>query len=120
MSSLLPPGIKFLSRGIAYVAVYASGVITIAHFTGKLSNGHYCIPTWMLATGALAAVPTLSTLYILSGELHKERRAAALGARTVPKAPSKWLGGLDLLKMSLRNLAIGYPGVFILAATLLK
>ena len=108
--SSLPPGVKFLSRGFAYVAVYVGGAIGVTRIVGALSDGRLYVPVWWVVTGALAAVPALSTIYILNGEWYKRRRAAALGARVMPTAPGKWLGNVDILKMSLRNLAIGYPG----------
>ncbi|KAH6893965.1 cytochrome P450 monooxygenase pc-1 [Coprinopsis sp. MPI-PUGE-AT-0042] len=110
MPSALPPGVKFLSRGVAYVAVYVGGAVGLARLADVLSEGHYYVPVWMAATGALAAMPVLTSLYIFAGELNKKRRAAALGARVVPEAGGFWPGNLDLLKMNLKNMAIGYPG----------
>jgi hypothetical protein len=111
MPSPLTPGVKFLSRGVAYVAVYVGGTVGLARLADVLSEGQFYVPVWMAVTGALAVMPVLAYLYMFAGELNKKRRAAALGARIVPQARGSWPGNIDLLRMNMKAAVTGYPGM---------
>ncbi|TFK26990.1 cytochrome P450 monooxygenase pc-1 [Coprinopsis marcescibilis] len=105
--TLLTPGVRFLSRGLAYASILFGGVIgatRVAHSKGIF------VPLWMALAGAVFAGPAFVGLYITAGELKKKRRAAQLGARVVPKANGKKFGNLDVLEDALKNMKVGYPG----------
>ncbi|KAG2006335.1 cytochrome P450 [Coprinopsis cinerea AmutBmut pab1-1] len=105
--AILSPGIKFVGRGVAYVTVFVGGLVGA---TKVAESRGYFVPIWMVLTGAVVAGPALAGLYITAGELKKKRRARALGARVVPKCRGSKIGNLDVLSMTLKNLAVGYPG----------
>ncbi|EAU87478.1 cytochrome P450 monooxygenase pc-3 [Coprinopsis cinerea okayama7 len=105
--AILPPGVRFVGRGVAYMTVFVGGLVGA---TKIAESRGFAIPLWLVLTGAAVAIPTLAGLRIAAGEFKKRRRARALGARTVPKLQGKKFGNLDVLTTTLSNIAVGYPG----------
>lgn len=105
---LVSPGLAFLGRGFVYFSVYLGSSF---YATSRIASDiGYDLPEWTIVTGVILAAPILSRVYVVFRDFKRSRRAASLGARTVPKAVGKWPGNLDILRDSLRNSEIGYPG----------
>ncbi|KAF5326502.1 hypothetical protein D9611_000513 [Ephemerocybe angulata] len=104
----LTPGLAFLGRGLTYFTVYMGSAY---YAITTIASGHGVeVPAWVVIAGAIVAAPVFGRLYVFIRYQRQKRRAAALGARVFPKAVGAWPGNLDILKDSLKNLEIGYPG----------
>ncbi|KAJ2929607.1 hypothetical protein H1R20_g7493, partial [Candolleomyces eurysporus] len=108
LMSLVTPGVAFLCRGVAYLSVYVGsthyGANQLAIYYGvEVSN-------WVIITGALIAAPVLGRLYVSLRDLKHKRRAAALGARIVPRILGEKIGNLDVVERAMNNSKKGYVG----------
>lgn len=103
----LTPGVKLIGRGVVYATAFVGGLVGATHIAR--SQGIFA-PLWIVITGAIVACPLLTGIYIAFGEFKKKRRAAALGARIVPKCVGTLPGNLDILTGTLKAVAVGYPG----------
>ncbi|RXW22105.1 hypothetical protein EST38_g3734 [Candolleomyces aberdarensis] len=106
--SLVTPGVAFLCRGVAYLSVYVGstyyGASQLAIYYGVE------IPNWVIITGALIAAPVLGRLYVSLRDFKHKRRAAALGARVVPRIVGAKIGNLDVVERAMNNSEKGYVG----------
>ena len=109
MASLKPtPGITFLFRGFVRSLIPFTTIVISLLVLNDLS---ITIPAWTLISGTALCLPVAVALRIVIRDVTYRRRAAALGARPVPRCQGKWPGNLDLLKNMLKVSREGYPGV---------
>jgi hypothetical protein len=105
---VVTPGTAFLFRGVAYLSVYVGSV-----YYGASQVAIYYgveVSKWILITGALVAAPVLGRLYVSLRDLKHKRRAAALGARVVPRIRGAKMGNLDVVERAMNNSKTGYVG----------
>lgn len=104
---VVTPGVDFLARGGAFLAVAACFFIAL----GRIAElNHIILPSWALVFLTLSSGPVIIALRIIYIDLRDRRRAAAMGARIVPRASGQWIGNLDILKTMQYNWLFGYPG----------
>ncbi|KAF7969358.1 hypothetical protein HWV62_27476 [Athelia sp. TMB] len=95
MPDILTPGVVFLARG-AISLVFPCALILAVRY---ILDAHYgiAISIWHIVLAVLVLVPTAVVARHWAGILHKRRRAAALGARLVPKLSGN-IGNLNRLQ----------------------
>ena len=102
------PGITLLFR--AFIRLLAP-LITLIIPLLVLNDFGVTLPTWIVISVVALCLPVAVALRIIIKDVSHRRRAAALGARPVPRCQGKWPGNLDLLKNMLKVSREGYPGV---------
>ena len=91
----LTPGAVFLSRGFLTL-LFPCTIIAGARFILDKEFGIF-IPTWVIVTGTCLGIPIVMLVSVVWDEIHQRRRAAALGARLVPRVKGRWIGNIDVL-----------------------
>jgi hypothetical protein len=101
----LTPGLIFLSG--AFVPLLLPCLV-IAGLRFILDD-HFgiLIPKRVLFGATVLAVPIVTTIRLTWVQIKKQRRAAALGARLVPKVPGKRPGNFDVM-VQMINIQHGY------------
>ncbi|KIM86354.1 hypothetical protein PILCRDRAFT_816295 [Piloderma croceum F 1598] len=105
--ALLTPGVIFLSRTFVSLLLPCL-VIAAVRFILDDRFG-ILIPKRVVFGATVLAVPIITTIRSTWAQIKKRRRAAALGARLVPKVPGKRLGNFDVLVQVINNVRHGYP-----------
>lgn len=103
----LTPGVVFLSRGFISF-LFPCGIIAVVRYILDAHFGIF-ISFPYLALVAVVFVPIALVVRYWYRQLYTRRRAAALGARLVPKLPGK-IGNVDKLMQLLRSMKHGYCG----------
>lgn len=67
------------------------------------------IQTWVLVVAIAICVPFMTLIRVGLEEIRQRRRAAALGARAVPRVNGRWPGNVDILVKMLDDWRNGYP-----------
>ena len=106
--AFLTPGLLFLSRRL--LSLVFLSVLIVAIRTTLNAYLSISIPLWICVTTTVAGIPLVLTARVMLEELHHRQRAAALGARMVPRVPARMPGSFDLLATLFREAKIGYPG----------
>lgn len=102
------PGVAFLFRGFVHSLI----PLTTFFITFLILNDlGVAVPLWIAISSVALGIPTVVALRIIFKDVCHRRRAAALGARPVPRCQGKWPGNLDLLKHMLKVSRDGYPGM---------
>ena len=68
------------------------------------------VPLWVIVSSSIAALPALFLAKSHFDYWGNERKARALGGRLVPKVPTNWIGGIDLLATLIDVYKTGYLG----------
>lgn len=105
---MITPGLAFLGQGFLSLLFPCTTLVGIR----VVLNYHFDfpIPIWSLVAIIGTGVPLVLVARIGFDDFTQRRRAAALGARMVPRIRGRWLGNLDVLMTMLRNETYGYPG----------
>ncbi|KAM6491100.1 cytochrome P450 monooxygenase pc-1 [Amanita muscaria] len=101
----ITPGIRFLSIGAGYLSVAILVCIAIQRL--------FHIPTWVIATTCIVALPLRIYVPVIWKQFKDERDAASLGARTVPKLNGRLFGNIDTLRTLQRVWKDDYPGDYL-------
>lgn len=101
----LTPGVIFLSR--AFTSLLLPCLVTAA--VRFILDNHFgiLIPKRVVFGANVLAMPIVATIRLTWVQIKKQRRAATLGARLVPKVPGKWPANLDVL-VQVINVRHGY------------
>lgn len=100
-----PPGLLCLAQ-LAPTLAFPPLLVLLVHQYGTLK-----LPGYMWIIAYLLSTPAV---HFINGILHhfrEENEIKKLGARRVPRVPSYWPGGLDILITSVKSFAEGYPGM---------
>jgi hypothetical protein len=68
------------------------------------------IPIWAMVTGGVLGIPVVIIARLVWDEIYQRRRAAALGARLVPRVEGRWPGNIDVLIDAIEKMRNSYPG----------
>jgi len=101
----LTPGVIFLGRAFAFLLLPC--LVTAA--VRFILDNHFgiLIPKRVVFGATVLAMPIVTTIHLTWVQIKKQRRAAALGARLVPKVPGKRPGNFDVL-VQVINVQHGY------------
>ncbi|KAF7967691.1 hypothetical protein HWV62_33339 [Athelia sp. TMB] len=101
MPAFLTPGAVFLARGALSLALPCA-LVAIARY---ILAAHFGVPLSapQIALGAALLGPAAVVARHAYGQLHKRRRAAALGARLAPRLPGG-IGNVDRLMQMMRSM----------------
>lgn len=113
--ALITPGLAFLGRGCLSLILPCTTIVGVRLILKVYFN--LPVPTWSLVAGISAGVPLMLAARIGIDDFKQRRRAAALGARMVPRVRGRWLGNIDVLMTVMRNANGGYPGKFLQRAS---
>ncbi|KAH7930343.1 cytochrome P450 [Leucogyrophana mollusca] len=104
----IPPGIVYLVQNLPRFLLPAA----LVYGANRLSQAVLgtSIPAGLRIPSYLLSLPLAFTLSILYSEYDEKRQATARGAVLVPRAHSKWPGGLDILARLVENFKSGYLG----------
>lgn len=105
---VLTPGVLFLGRGLASL-LFSCAIIFAGRYVLDAHLGVH-IPSSVLATAFVVLFPLLLLLRYYWGQYDEHRRAAALGARVVPRLAGKWPGNFDKLLEIIESVDSGYIG----------
>jgi hypothetical protein len=106
--AFLTPGAIFLSRCLTSLLL-PSAVIAGTRFILKTHFG-ISIPIWALVIGNFLGIPVVIIARLVWDEIYQRRRAAALGARLVPRVVGRWPGNIDVLIDAIEKMRNSYPG----------
>lgn len=106
--AVLTPGVIFLGNRLFSLVLLSvcivSARLVLNTYTGLSISTSACI------TLTLLSLPLSLIMRILVDERYHHRRAAALGARMVPRVIGRSFGNFDLIKMIFQEAQDGYPG----------
>ncbi|KIM86057.1 hypothetical protein PILCRDRAFT_816605 [Piloderma croceum F 1598] len=105
--AFLTPGAIFLSRCLVSLLL-PSAVIAGTRFILKTQFDIF-IPIWALVTGGALGIPVVIIAQLVWAEIYQRRRAAALGARFVPRVVGRWPGNIDVLIDAIEKMRNSYP-----------
>ena len=102
------PGVIFLTRSAVSLLFPCSIMVAVRY----ILSHHFDIYVPMRVLFATTVVVLPSVAYIRYGldQMHRRRRAAALGARIACPLTSKWPANLDHLIALVKSAEGGYPG----------
>lgn len=106
--AVLTPGVVFLSRRLLSL-VCLSVLIASVRLTLNVYLG-FSILSWACVALTVLGVPLALAARIILDEMHHHRRAAALGARIVPRVMGRSFGNLDIITAMFKEAQDGYPG----------
>lgn len=107
---IVTPGVDYLANGLAFFVGY--GIFASTSVSYLAARAGYDIPRWMVLAACAASVPLISTIYVVGQKISRWRRSYALDARIVPEVQGAYPGNLDVLHIQIKNLEVGYPGMF--------
>ena len=104
-----PPGPSLiLSRLLSWDVVGYSGFVYLLRVGTKRMSVK--VPMWAIISSSIVALPALFLAKSQFDYWRNERKARALGGRLVPKVPTKWIGGVDLVATMIDVYKTGYLG----------
>jgi hypothetical protein len=68
------------------------------------------IPMGVLVIGGAFSISFVIIIRVVWDEIYQRRRAAALGARLVPRVAGRWPGNIDVLIDAVDKMRNSYPG----------
>ncbi|KAG6864002.1 hypothetical protein C0991_001164 [Blastosporella zonata] len=103
------PGVAFIAQHLLKLCVPS----VLFGFTLKSLSNHgviiYTLPVWVVVSGSVLLMPTISFFRIVYKDFDNRRQAAKLGARLAPTVPGKCIGNVDILANTRRLWETGYP-----------
>ncbi|KAJ7155172.1 cytochrome P450 [Mycena filopes] len=102
-----PPGLLFLAKLLPGVLAPAAGTYSIKWLCATFLGIH--TPRWVLIPLGLLSFPVVFTVRVQYKLISDRRAAAAHGAVLPPTQPSS-IGGIDLIRTSMREMGKRYPG----------
>lgn len=107
----LPPGIAYLTRNLPILVVPPATVIAAWKVAER--NLDLSIPTWALVIASVLSLPLAGITQRLYLDANDAREARKHGAILAPEAGKEFggIGGLGLLRASLKDFADGYIGM---------
>ena len=107
---IVTPGVDYLAKGLVFFVGY--GIFTSTSVSYLAARTGYDIPRWMVLAACIASVPLISATYVIGQKISRWRRSYTVGARIVPEVQGSYPGNLDVLHIQIKNLEVGYPGMF--------
>lgn len=104
---IFTPGGKFLGCALLSLLCPCAFIAGFQYVLDKHLS--FFIPAWLLMTATALGAPTVLALRIALDEINQRRRAAALGARLVPRVIGSLPGNLDVLMKLMNEYRHGYP-----------
>jgi hypothetical protein len=106
---VVTPGVDLIAKGFALLTAYIGILSTsISYLTARAGRD---VPTWPLFAFCAGSIPIVASVYVIGGKLKKKRAARRLGARMITEVQGKYPGNLDILRVMIKNLDVGYPGM---------
>jgi len=106
--AFLTPGAIFLTR--ALISLLLPSVVIVGIRSILKTQFDIFVPTWALITGSALSIPVVIITRLVWDEIYQRRRAAALGARLVPRVVGRWPGNIDVLIYMIDKVRESYPG----------
>ncbi|KAF8200189.1 cytochrome P450 monooxygenase pc-1 [Pholiota molesta] len=105
---VVTPGVDLIAKGFALLTAYIGILSTsISYLTARAGRD---VPTWPLFAFCAGSIPIVASVYVIGGKHSKKRAARRLGARMITEVQGKYPGNLDILRVMIKNLDVGYPG----------
>lgn len=103
--AFLTPGVVFLTR----LALFPCSIMVAVRY---ILSHHFNIyvPIRVLVATIVIILPSVAYVRYGLVQMHRRRRAAALGARIASPLVGKWPGNLDHLVALIKSAESGYPG----------
>ncbi|CAK5281882.1 unnamed protein product [Mycena citricolor] len=99
----LTPGVRFLALKLFAPCVFVLAILTL---TTNPTISHSYPLLWAAPFAAMGTI----LAHLTYGRAGRSRAVRKAGARQIPRAPSRWLGGLDLLRKILHSYEQGFLG----------
>ncbi|EIW84467.1 cytochrome P450 monooxygenase pc-3 [Coniophora puteana RWD-64-598 SS2] len=106
----LTPGFRLLSNWVLNTLAPCIALAIAAYYFGVLS----ILPVWQTLLLAAATPPSAFLLGVAYDTLSQRRRAAALGARLVPRVKGRWPGNMDVVIEQAEEVDRDYMGSYFL------
>jgi len=105
----IAPGVDYVARASFYAGTTLAAVLLGLNYAGP-RFGLPLVSPWHAAAFLAVAFPAFAGVRVLSTKLLNARKASSAGARLAPEVQGKFPGNIDILRIMIRNIDIGYPG----------